>query len=120
MALQREFVKYGATFPTAYSRIRASQYASEYKEQVVHGELDMTDPENPVPTPPTVTLVKKKVLQCTLATYVSKESFDNQDEPIEVKMYAYEVPAEETEENIHIVIYEYLKTLPEFSSAIDV
>lgn len=120
MALQRTFVKYGTTFPTAYSRIRASQYVSEYKDVVVHGELDTTDPSNPVPTTPTVTSVKKKVVQCTLATYVSKDSFDNKEEPVDVNMYAYEVPSDETEENVHVVIYNHLKTLPEFDGAIDV
>ena len=119
MALITDINKFGVTFSNAYVKISACNYVNAFKKVVTQNELDMTDPENPIPVPPTVTCEKTKKIEFSTMTYLSQNSFEEQAESIDTKTYGFYVPAEETSVDILDLCYTHLKTLSEFNNAID-
>tara|TARA_R110000822_G_scaffold261367_1_gene385998 strand:+ start:1025 stop:1387 length:363 start_codon:yes stop_codon:yes gene_type:complete len=119
MALINDTFKFGVTFSDTYTRVSACNYANAFKKVVTQNELDMTDLENPVPVPPTVTWEKTKRVEFSTTTYLSQDSFEEQAESIDTKTHGFYVPVEETSVDLLELSYSYLKTLPEFENATD-
>ena len=119
MALLKDISKFGVTFSNTYNRVSACNYVNALKKVITQNELDTTDPENPVPVPPTESLVKTRRVEFTVLTYLSQQAFENQQEVVDTKVYGFYVPVEETTVDILDLCYAHLKTLPEFEGAQD-
>jgi hypothetical protein len=56
----------------------------------------------------------------TVCTYANEEAKSNRKEPVDQTYYTFQCSVEDGAPNFIKQGYEYLKTLPEFSAAIDV
>jgi len=119
MALINDINKFGVTFSDAYTRVGFCNYVNALKKVITHNELDMTDPENPVAVPPTVTWEKARKVEFSTETYTSETSFEEQADKIDSKTYGFYVSAEQTSLDVLDLCYNHLKNLPEFEDAID-
>lgn len=120
MALKRNLTKFGVNFSDVYTRVDSNNYVSAFKKEVTHGELDMTDPNNPVVVPPTTAWVKTKLIKFNHMTFKNEASFLAQEEPMEQKSEGFYVPQNASEIDILALCYAHLKTLPEFAGSVDV
>lgn len=120
MALKRNLTKFGVNFSDAYTRVDSNNYASNFKKEVSHSELDMTDPENPAVVPPTTSWVKTKLIQFNYSTFRNEAAFLAMEEPMEQKSQGFYVPQEASSIDILALCYAHLKTLPEFAGSVDV
>ena len=119
MALINDTLKFGVTFSDTYIRVSSCNYVNALKKVVTQNEMDMTDPENPVLVPPTVTWEKAKKVEFSTETYISQDSFEDRDESIDTKTHGFYVPVAETSVDLLELSYNHLKTLPGFEDATD-
>lgn len=119
MALINDTLKFGVTFSDTYIRVNSCSYANALKKVITQNEMDMTDPDNYVPVPPTVTWEKAKKVEFSTETYTSQNSFEEQGESIDSKTLGFYVPVGETSIDILELCYNHLKTLPGFEDATD-
>jgi len=117
MALTKDLTKFGVTFKNAYTRISSTKYATELKKEVVHNELDMTDPNNPVVVPPTITWINTKLVEVNYSTYSNSQSFTNREDSISHGTVSFLIEPGTTSIDILTISYNHLKTLPEFTGA---
>ena len=61
----------------------------------------------------------KDICNIRVRNYVSKEAFDNRSEYVSEKVYSFTPSVTDNAPNFIKQGYEYLKTLPEFTDAID-
>lgn len=122
MALLCDYQKYGATFNDAYIRIERLQYVA--KPQKVSVRVQPTLEEDgtvttPEPNQTEVTIETLKRCNLVVAVYHSEASRTAAEAPIELNSeYIFEV-AEGSTLDLFDQGYNYLKTLPEFTGAVD-
>jgi hypothetical protein len=121
MAIQHNISIYDEEHYDVYSRIGDCTYASVYKKNYEPMRGDYSDPENPVYIYPVDEDVKTRIYKANVHTFRNGDTFTSESRPIRVKEYELELTGSiSASDSILDVMYNYLKTLPEFSGSIDV
>jgi hypothetical protein len=121
MAIQHTLSIYDEEYFDVYSRIGDCTYASVYKKVYRTVKGDYSDPERPVYHQPTGDDFKTRIYRANVHTFQNGDTFTSESRPIRVKEYTLELTGSiSASDSILDVMYNYLKTLPEFSGSIDV
>lgn len=122
MALICNYQKYGATFNNAYVRIERLHYVAKPEKATAVRDPYLDEDGNmitPEPNDTVITISTVKRCNIIVAVYHSEASRNAADSPIEMKTdYIFEV-AEASTLDLFDQGYAYLKTLPEFTGAVD-
>ena len=106
MALQKNYQKFGTSFPNSYHRITNIEYK-------------IVDEERPDPNTGQIEWQTLKKLVIMVYVYVDKAARDNFSEYIEKEGYVVDMELNPNQDIIKQG-YDYLKTLPEYSNSTDV
>jgi hypothetical protein len=121
MAIQHNIRIYDEEYFNVYSRIGDCTYFSVYKKNYEPVKGDYSDPENPVYHHPVDEDVKTRIYKANVHTFKNGDTFTSESTTIRVKEYTLELTGSvSSSDNILEVMYNYIKTLPEFSGSIDV
>jgi len=118
MALTKTVSKYGVEFASAYHRITNLEYHVNEYTMVQLVEQAPDEDGNPVPPVSTEVLTVTKSMNLTVRTYADASARTALSEPISSHMYTF-TPNWDSTDNVLIQGYDYLKTLPEFTDAVN-
>lgn len=121
MALIFTYSKFGTTFNNAYARIENIKYVAKphsrvtYPNQVLSESLSTEIQRGE----PVIVIETKKRCNIVVSIYTSEAARQSNETPLDQKTdYIYELP-ENASGDLLDLCYDYLKTLPEFSGALD-
>lgn len=122
MALLCDYQKYGATFNDAYVRIERLQYVAKPEKATARVQPTLGEDGNmitPGPNETEVTISTVKRCNLVVAIYHSEASRTDAEAPIDMKTeYIFDITDGSTLD-LFDQGYAYLKTLPEFTGAVD-
>lgn len=120
MALQCNYSKFGTTFENAYVRIENLRYVAKPHTKLLYPN-STTQSTNILQRGEPVSINEtKKRCNLIVSVYTSSQARDNNETPIDVLTnYIYNME-ESDSGDLMLLCYNYLKTLPEFTGAVDV
>lgn len=118
MALEKSFEKFGTTFSSAYHRISNLNYSCYDRKEIVYSEQAIDENGEPVPSTQSEQWVVERLVNFTVSVYVDGDARDAHSEPVYSRSYSF-VPDWSSSDNILSQSYSHLKTLEEYSEAVD-
>jgi len=118
MALEKSFEKFGTTFSEAYHRITNLNYSSYDRKELVYSQQAVDENGEPIPTQTSEAWVVDRMVNFTVAVYISAEARDAHSEPVYSRTYNF-VPDWSSSDNVLAQSYSYLKSLEEYGEAVD-
>lgn len=118
MALTKSLEKFGATFTGAYHRITNLNYTVNEYEETTYPEPSVDDDGNPVAAEPVTAWVSSRKANFQVSTYVDEDARTDHSQPVSTSYYEF-TPDWSSEDNVLAQAYAYLKTLSEYSGAVD-